>query len=199
MLLILYLPPSPCGRGAHPSTRSSSKDIWTCQESYDTGKVLSSMMSLPQPNEQQQKLRRSLKRDWCLYLLSCGIHHWDSLRMIKQSPTSITVLAMNSWWKAFRFLLLTPLARQAYHACQESGALPASQKVVQHRWAEVTLFQLLGDAVIFWENQRFPDQTLLDLLWNNNGEVIILPETNVAPILAHIFKSHNTKRTAGCR
>lgn len=33
--------------------------------------------------------------------------------------------------------------RQAYHACQESGALPASQKVVQHRWAEVTLFQSL--------------------------------------------------------
>jgi len=39
------------------------------------------------------------------------------------------------------------MARQAYHACQESGALPASQKVVQHRWAEVTLFQLLGQKV----------------------------------------------------
>ena len=37
-----------------------------------------------------------------------------------------------------------PTLREAYHTCQEAGALPASQKVVQHRWAEVTLFQPLA-------------------------------------------------------
>lgn len=38
----------------------------------------------------------------------------------------------------------TATLREAYHTCQEAGALPASQKVVQHRWAEVTLFQPLA-------------------------------------------------------
>ncbi|CAK9070019.1 unnamed protein product, partial [Durusdinium trenchii] len=37
---------------------------------------------------------------------------------------------------------------QAYHACQESGALPhSSEKVVQHRWAEVTLFQFVYSMI----------------------------------------------------
>jgi len=36
---------------------------------------------------------------------------------------------------------------QAYHTCQEAGALPASQKVVQHRWAEVTLFQFVYSMI----------------------------------------------------
>lgn len=62
----------------------------------------------------------------------------------------------------------TAMLREAYHTCQEAGALPASQKVVQHRWAEVTLFQpLAGETENGGENHGWWLYGLY--IWNATG------------------------------
>lgn len=139
-------------------------------------------------NEQQQKLRRSVycKRtgfgSYCIPTFiwdTVGIY-WDSFRMIKQSPPSISNLAMRLIILASRFWRhrngtagISCLSRErSFTSLTKSGTAPLG--------GSDPFFSCLVKKLLFYAALDFGEVSrisrldpFLDLSWDNNGEVII--------------------------